>query len=108
MDALLLYSRDIFDEFHQWGLIHEPFGFKSSDLTDCPEYTHTYKKGSKSSFRKKLGGRRLFFKLLCNFKIYITITVTNVFCGSMREMSTVDSLLQMHHDSKEIVLKFFI
>ena len=37
MDALLLYSRDIFDEFHQWGLIHEPFGFKSSDLTDCPE-----------------------------------------------------------------------
>ena len=34
MHALLLYLRDISDEFHQWGLIHEPFGFKSSDLTD--------------------------------------------------------------------------
>ena len=22
---------------HQWGLIHEPFGYKSSDLTVCPE-----------------------------------------------------------------------
>ena len=32
-----LFTRHFFDEFHQWGLIHEPFGFKSSDLTDCPE-----------------------------------------------------------------------
>ena len=34
--VLMLLSLDISDEVHLWGLIHAPFGYESSALTDCP------------------------------------------------------------------------